>query len=134
MFAIFSSIEGSAEEMIKQELQVVAEGVATSVLHSSVLSDHNLSIHGRSESASTGERNDKDQIVQGERQYRDKFEVFSLSIAAAYICMPVKLFCVFLYWLFNISVSYIIQEIKTKFPVRENFGYPVSDDIGRLQV
>lgn len=83
--------------MITQEIQAVAEGVATSVLHSSMSSDQNLPIYGRSGPASTGERNGKDQIVQGERQYRDTFEVFSLSIAAAYICMPVNLFCVFLF-------------------------------------
>nr|GMD27545.1 Serine/threonine-protein kinase CTR1 [Ipomoea batatas] len=93
------SNKGSAEEMIKQEIQAVAEGVATSVLHSSMSSDRNLPIHGRSEPASTGERNGEDQIVQGERQYKDKFE-----------------------------------EIKTKCPVRENFGFPVSDDIGHLQI
>ncbi|KAL3629636.1 hypothetical protein CASFOL_026858 [Castilleja foliolosa] len=38
------SNRGSAEELIKQELQAVAEGVAASVLHSSVLSNPDVSV------------------------------------------------------------------------------------------
>lgn len=45
--------EGSAEELIKQELQAVAEGVAASVLQSSMPSNPDITtMHDRSESLS----------------------------------------------------------------------------------
>ncbi|KAL3824565.1 hypothetical protein ACJIZ3_020594 [Penstemon smallii] len=62
-----SSNKGSAEELIKQELQAVAEGVAASVLHSSVPSDAGLSAYGSIDAPSINPQN-------GETQNRVKFE------------------------------------------------------------
>lgn len=45
------SAKGSAEELIKQELQAVAEGVAASVLQSSTPSSSDFSVHERNESS-----------------------------------------------------------------------------------
>ncbi|KAK4479498.1 hypothetical protein RD792_015013 [Penstemon davidsonii] len=62
-----SSNKGSAEELIKQELQAVAEGVAASVLYSSVPSDPGLSAYGSIDAPSINPHN-------GETQNRVKFE------------------------------------------------------------
>ncbi|KAK4431815.1 Serine/threonine-protein kinase CTR1 [Sesamum alatum] len=59
------SNKGSAEEQIKQELQAVAEGVAASVLHSSVPSNPDLSPYATTASSPTTQYNEPD---------RDKFE------------------------------------------------------------
>ncbi|PHU11239.1 hypothetical protein BC332_18169 [Capsicum chinense] len=93
------SKKGSEEEMIKQELQAVAEGVAASVLHSSTPSNADPSTHGRSESPSSSQRNAEFENINAGKDPKDKFE-----------------------------------ETKTKFPERANFGFPVSDGIGRLQI
>ncbi|MCD9644830.1 hypothetical protein HAX54_033279 [Datura stramonium] len=93
------SKKGSEEEMIKQELQAVAEGVAASVLQSSTPSNADLSSHVRSESPSSSQRNAEFESTNAGKDPKDKFE-----------------------------------ETKTKFPEKANFGFPVSDGIGRLQI
>ncbi|KAA8522921.1 hypothetical protein F0562_009344 [Nyssa sinensis] len=67
-------IKGSAEELIKQELQAVAEGVAASVLLSSVPSNPDLSMHETSESFS--EANQDTEVLKSdmEMQHRTNFE------------------------------------------------------------
>uniref|UniRef100_A0A5B6Z740 Protein kinase domain-containing protein n=1 Tax=Davidia involucrata TaxID=16924 RepID=A0A5B6Z740_DAVIN len=67
-------IKGSAEELIKQELQAVAEGVAASVLLPSVPSNPDLSVHERSESFS--EANQDIEVLKNdvEVQHRVNFE------------------------------------------------------------
>ncbi|CAN4103616.1 unnamed protein product [Withania somnifera] len=90
---------GSEEEMIKQELQAVAEGVAASVLHSSTPSNADLSTHGRTESPSSNQQKAECESNTAGMDPKDKFE-----------------------------------ETKTKFPEKANFGFPVSDGIGRLQI
>ncbi|XP_070018538.1 RAF-like serine/threonine-protein kinase PRAF isoform X1 [Nicotiana sylvestris] len=86
------SKKGSAEEMIKRELQAVAEGVAASVLQSSTPSNADLSI-------SSTQLNAEFESADAGKDTKDKFE-----------------------------------ETKTQFPERANFGFPVSDGIGRLQI
>ncbi|KAL0337598.1 UNVERIFIED_CONTAM: Serine/threonine-protein kinase CTR1 [Sesamum calycinum] len=68
------SNKGSAEEQIKQELQAVAEGVAASVLHSSVPSNPDLSPYATSASSPTTQHNGDVQPANVEIQNRDKFE------------------------------------------------------------
>ncbi|KAL0334050.1 UNVERIFIED_CONTAM: Serine/threonine-protein kinase CTR1 [Sesamum angustifolium] len=68
------SNKGSAEEQIKQELQAVAEGVAASVLHSSVPSNPDLSPYATSASSPTTQHNGDVQPASVEIQNRDKFE------------------------------------------------------------
>lgn len=68
------SKKGSEEEMIKQELQAVAEGVAASVLHSSTPSNADLSSHGRSESPSSSQRNAEFESTNAGKDPKDKFE------------------------------------------------------------
>lgn len=92
--------KGSAEELIKQELQAVAEGVAASVLQSSLPSNSDLSGHGRSESPSTNIENNEVNNV-------DKGGVLNVDT---------------------------VEEIKAILPEKINFGFPVSDGIGRLQI
>lgn len=93
------SKKGSEEEMIKQELQAVAEGVAASVLQSSTPSNADLSTHGKSDSPSSSQQNIEAESTNAGKDPKDKLE-----------------------------------ETKTKFPERANFGFPVSDGIGRLQI
>lgn len=71
--------KGSAEERIKQELQDVAEGVAASVLHSSVPSNPDLSVYARSASPPITQQNGDVQPANVEIQERDKFEVCDSS-------------------------------------------------------
>lgn len=75
VFCSFLSVKGSADELIKQELQVVAEGVAASVLKTSLPSNPDLSGHGGSKSPSviiqTNEVHNMDKGVLN----IDKFEV-----------------------------------------------------------
>ncbi|KAL2482760.1 Protein kinase superfamily protein with octicosapeptide/Phox/Bem1p domain [Forsythia ovata] len=59
--------------MSKQDLQAVAEGVAASVLHSSVPSNHDLSVHARIEFQSTHEKGEV-QSTSTEMQHKDNFE------------------------------------------------------------
>ncbi|XP_027126629.1 RAF-like serine/threonine-protein kinase PRAF isoform X1 [Coffea arabica] len=92
--------KGSAEELIKQELQAVAEGVAASVLQSSLPSNPDLSGHGRSESPSTSVETDEVNNI-------DKGGVLNVDK---------------------------IEEIKAKLPEKINFGFPISDGLGRLQI
>ncbi|KAH0651671.1 hypothetical protein KY284_031583 [Solanum tuberosum] len=68
------SKKGSEEEMIKQELQAVAEGVAASVLQSSTPSNADLSTHGRSESPSSSQRNVEFESTNTGKDSKDKFE------------------------------------------------------------
>lgn len=92
------SDKGSAEDLIKQELQAVAEGVAASVLHSSVPSNPEPS-DARSEFLSTTLQNGVVQNTDTEMEHSEKYE-----------------------------------DLKTKIPEKINFGFPVSDSIGRLQI
>ncbi|XWS73027.1 hypothetical protein CRYUN_Cryun02cG0090700 [Craigia yunnanensis] len=92
------STKGSAEELIKKELQAVAEGVATSVFQLSTPSNPDIP----AEVNASGYEGNQDTDVSTsdiERQHKAKFE-----------------------------------EIKTKQPDRTNFGFRVSDGIGRLQI
>ncbi|KAL6543525.1 hypothetical protein OROHE_010147 [Orobanche hederae] len=68
------SNKGSAEELIKQELQAVAEGVAASVLHSSIPSNHDTSVYPRSASPPMTRQNGDVQPANSEIQHRDKLE------------------------------------------------------------
>ncbi|KAK4369873.1 hypothetical protein RND71_009348 [Anisodus tanguticus] len=86
------SKKGSEEEMIKQELQAVAEVVAASVLHSSTPSNADLS-------PSSSQRNAELESTNAGKDPKDK-----------------------------------VEESKTKFPEKANYGFPVSDDLGRLQI
>ncbi|XVE71572.1 hypothetical protein DITRI_Ditri10aG0162000 [Diplodiscus trichospermus] len=92
------STKGSAEELIKKELQAVAEGVATSVFQSSTPLNADIPTEVN---ASGYEGNQDTDVSTGdiEMQHKAKFE-----------------------------------EIKTKQPDRTNFGFRVSDGIGRLQI
>ncbi|XWS27131.1 hypothetical protein CRYUN_Cryun26dG0089700 [Craigia yunnanensis] len=92
------STKGLAEELIKKELQAVAEGVAASVFQSSTPSDPDISM----QVDVSGYEDNQDTHVSTsniEMQHKAKFE-----------------------------------EIKTKQPDRMNFGFRVSDGIGRLQI
>nr|GMD76995.1 Serine/threonine-protein kinase CTR1 [Ipomoea batatas] len=93
------SNKSSAEEVIKQELQAVAEDVAASVLQSSVPSNPEFPVFGGSKYGSISEHNSEVQSSDGETLDRNKFE-----------------------------------KAKTKLPERRDFGFPVSDDLGRLQI
>ncbi|CAN4113132.1 unnamed protein product [Withania somnifera] len=68
------SKKGSEEEMIKQELQAVAEGVAASVLHTSTPSNADLSTHGRSESPSSNQQNAEFESTTAGKDPEGKFE------------------------------------------------------------
>lgn len=122
--------------MIKRELQAVAEGVAASVLQSSTPSNADLSIHGRSESPSSTQWNAEFESADAGKDTKDKFEVLnSLTQLHVLLC---KLFIIgVLYLIFACIANPLaisIQETKAQFPERANFGFPVSDGIGRLQV
>ncbi|XP_019181783.1 PREDICTED: uncharacterized protein LOC109176835 isoform X2 [Ipomoea nil] len=93
------SNKSSEEEMIKQELQAVAEEVATSVLQSPVPSNPDFPIFGGSKYGSLSEHNSEVQSSDGETLDRNKFE-----------------------------------KAKPKLPERRDFGFPVSGDVGRLQI
>ncbi|PIN08645.1 Tyrosine kinase [Handroanthus impetiginosus] len=68
------SNKDSAEDLIKQELQAVAEGVAASVLHSSVPSNPDLSMYTRSPSPPITQQHGDAQPANVETQHREKFE------------------------------------------------------------
>lgn len=115
--------------MIKRELQAVAEGVAASVLQSSTPSNADLSI-------SSTQLNAEFESADAGKDNKDKFEVLnSLTQLHVLLC---KLFIIgVLYLIFACIANPLaisIQETKTQFPERANFGFPVSDGIGRLQV
>ncbi|KAI3771784.1 hypothetical protein L6452_02952 [Arctium lappa] len=65
---------GSAEELIKQELQAVAEGVAASVLHSSTPSNPDSNRHGRSEHALEANQSGEAQKSNADVQPGDEVE------------------------------------------------------------
>uniref|UniRef100_A0A5B6Z634 Protein kinase domain-containing protein n=1 Tax=Davidia involucrata TaxID=16924 RepID=A0A5B6Z634_DAVIN len=67
-------IKGSAEELIKQELQAVAEGGAASVLQSSTSSNPNLSMCERGESSFEAKHDTEVQNSDIEVQHRANFE------------------------------------------------------------
>ncbi|KAK6151660.1 hypothetical protein DH2020_014295 [Rehmannia glutinosa] len=73
------SNKGSAEELIKQELQAVAEGVAASVLHSSVPSNPDLSVYPRSASPPITQQNSDVHPANVEIQHRDTLEIIRNS-------------------------------------------------------
>ncbi|XP_073136710.1 uncharacterized protein [Henckelia pumila] len=62
------------DELVKQELQAVAEGVVASVLHSSVPSNPNLSPNAWTDSSPMTQQNGEVQPPYAEMQHRDKFE------------------------------------------------------------
>ncbi|KAK9269190.1 hypothetical protein L1049_000959 [Liquidambar formosana] len=68
------SAKGSAEELIKQELQAVAEGVAASVLQSSMPSNSDSSLHDRNESFFDTIQGGEVQSSDLERHYKAKVE------------------------------------------------------------
>ncbi|CAK9135273.1 unnamed protein product [Ilex paraguariensis] len=70
---LYRSNKGSAEEVIKQELQAVAEGVAASVLQPSMPSNPDLTILGMNESPKSN-RNSELHHSDGEKQHTDEFE------------------------------------------------------------
>ncbi|GMI97622.1 hypothetical protein like AT3G46920 [Hibiscus trionum] len=92
------STKGSAEDLVKKELQAVAEGVAASVFHPSSSSNPDISTEIN---ASGYEGNQDTDVLPSDikMQHKAKFE-----------------------------------EIKTKQPDRTNFGFRISDGIGRLQI
>ncbi|PPR92935.1 hypothetical protein GOBAR_AA27728 [Gossypium barbadense] len=95
-----------AEELIKKELQAVAEGVAASVFQSSTPSTPDIP------AATDASGFEGNQEIDGstrnmEMQHKAKFEV---------------------------CISSFSIEIKTKQPDRTNFGFRVSDGIGCLQI
>ncbi|KAL2465588.1 Protein kinase superfamily protein with octicosapeptide/Phox/Bem1p domain [Abeliophyllum distichum] len=114
------------EEMSKQDLQAVAEGVAASVLHSFVPSNPDLSVHARIEFPSTHEKGEV-QSTSTEMQHRDNFEVFNSLSSFSY-----KYFCInsVLYLFSNL----LFQDINTNLSEKISLGSPVSDSIGRLQI
>lgn len=75
---IWYCLKGSAEELIKQELQAIAEGVAASVFQSATHSNPESSAQGIDESGygSNHEREIQDSDV--ERQHKAKLEVLNL--------------------------------------------------------
>ncbi|XP_038699357.1 uncharacterized protein LOC119996700 isoform X1 [Tripterygium wilfordii] len=83
------SSKGSEEDLIKKELQAVAENVAASVFQSSTSSNPDLSAHDINESA---------------------FDTAQGTEVSNY------------------------KDVKTKISEKVNFGFPVSDGIGRLQI
>ncbi|XAR50731.1 Non-specific serine/threonine protein kinase [Bertholletia excelsa] len=86
--------KSSAEEIIKQELQAVAEGVAASVLQPPVTFTPEMILHGKNETLSEANR---DSEVEN-------------------------------------SDLEVHKDIKAKAPEKMNFGFPVSDGLGRLQI
>lgn len=74
-FCSFLHVKGSAEELIKEELQAVAEGVAASVLQPSLPSNPDLSRLGRSESPSASLQNNVVHNNDNGVLNVDKFEV-----------------------------------------------------------
>ncbi|KAK1550898.1 hypothetical protein Q3G72_026599 [Acer saccharum] len=94
-----SSHKGSAEELIKQELQAVAEGVAASVFQLASPSNPDSSVHDKDDSAYESNQEREVQNSDVEMQHKAKLE-----------------------------------GIKNKVPEKGNFGFPVSDGIGRLQI
>ncbi|KAM0007164.1 putative protein kinase TKL-Pl-6 family [Helianthus debilis subsp. tardiflorus] len=90
----FGVEHGSAEELIKQELQAVAEGVAASVLRSSTPTQPDLNKHS-SEANLSGEAQNSNEDAQSGVE---------------------------------------VEDLKTKIPEKTNFGFPVSDGLGSLQI
>lgn len=88
----FPSSKGSAEDLIKQELQNVAEGVAASVLQPGLSSNPDLTGHKGNESA--------------HEAYQEK----------------------------DVQQEADTEDANSTRAERVNFGFPVSDDIGRLQI
>ncbi|XP_052182384.1 uncharacterized protein LOC127795023 isoform X2 [Diospyros lotus] len=91
------SDHGSAEELIKQELQAVAEGVAASVLYSST-SNPSIILQERTETLSECSQNLKSQTNDVELH----------------------------------KANY--EDVSAKIPEKTNLGFPVSDELGRLQI
>ncbi|XP_075502050.1 RAF-like serine/threonine-protein kinase 20 isoform X1 [Primulina tabacum] len=69
-----NKVKVDSDELIKQELQAVAEGVVASVLHSSVPSNSELSPNSWSDSSPMTQQNGEIQPPTVEMQPRDKFE------------------------------------------------------------
>ncbi|XP_077238019.1 kinase superfamily with octicosapeptide/Phox/Bem1p domain-containing protein [Tasmannia lanceolata] len=98
------SIQGSAEEHVKKELQAVAEGVAASVLQSSVPHpDFLLSVHETNESLA--ESNQQRGFYQNDVEAQD-------AVA---------------------PVDFKLEDIKAKF-MDKNPSLPITDGISRLQI
>lgn len=88
----FPSSKGSAEDLIKQDLQNVAEGVAASVLQSALPSNPDLTVYEGNEST--------------DEAYQDK----------------------------DVQQEADTEDANSTVAERMNFGFPVSDGIGRLQI
>ena len=91
MFIVVAcTAKGSAEELIKKELQAVAEGVAASVFQSSTPSDPDIS----TQVDVSGYEDNQDTDVSTsdiEMQHKAKFEVAIYKISSSYICMLIVL-------------------------------------------
>lgn len=102
------SVKGSAEEQIKQDLQAVAEGVAASVLLSSLPTvpvftgqERNESTEAKKRNESTGEANQDREVYQNDIETQNT----------------------------------VAQDIKTKFMDKTNPSLgPIADGINRLQI
>lgn len=85
------TVEGSADELIKQELQAVAEGVAASVLQSSMPSNPDITtMHDRSETLSEVNQDSEVQNTDVELN-KAGFEVLktalpSLALVSVFLC------------------------------------------------
>ncbi|KAI6682368.1 hypothetical protein NL676_036249 [Syzygium grande] len=88
----YASSKGSAEDLIKQELQNVAEGVAASVLQSALPSNPDLTVYEGNEPA--------------HEAYQEK----------------------------DVQQDADTEDANSTVAERVNFGFPVSDGIGRLQI
>ncbi|CAI9760608.1 unnamed protein product [Fraxinus pennsylvanica] len=75
------SDKGSAEDLIKQELQAIAEGVAASVLHHLSMPSNSELSDARSEFLSTTLRSGEDQNTNTEMELREKYEDIKTEFA-----------------------------------------------------
>lgn len=96
IYCFLYHFKGSAEELIKQELQAVAEGVAASVFQSATNSNPDLVVHEKDESAyeSNQEREAQDSDI--EMKHKAKVEVLNLIFHTPCVCLVLVTSLVFL--------------------------------------
>lgn len=125
-------LKGSVEELIKQELQAVAEGVAASVFQSATHSNPESSGQGIDESGHGTNHEREAQDGDVERQHKAKLEVLNLLFHGIVLSCLLIIYPLFLRTIFCFIL--LTQGFKSNITEMVNVGFPVSDGIGRLQV
>lgn len=95
--ALLHYVKGSAEELIKQELQAVAEGVAASVFQSATHSNRDLSMQVNDESVYGNNQEREVQESDVERQHKAKLEVLNFTFHSPSFCVLLIFFWCFLF-------------------------------------